>query len=93
VGRDSRPTILLKGCEMQKTPEQEIAELKELVSKYQKILIHASPERFSGVYFICGQLGETDDMGLPEHITVCPAHGLDGFAVYSKTKDYTAPGW
>jgi hypothetical protein len=78
---------------MSKTPQEEIAELKELVAKYQKIILHASPDKFEGVYFICGQMGGTDGMGLPEHITVCPAYGLDGFAVYTKTRDYTAPGW
>jgi len=32
-------------------------------------------------------------MGLPEMIIVCPAYGLDGMAVYTKTTDYSAPEW
>jgi len=41
--------------------------------------------------FICGGSEEKDEMGLPKMITVCPAYGLDGFAVYHKTSDYNAP--
>lgn len=43
--------------------------------------------------FICGLSGARDQMGLPERLFICPAEGLDGFAVYTKTRDYDAPGW
>lgn len=59
----------------------------------KKIFVHASAEKFEGVYFICGESGDKDDMGLPEYISVCPAFGLDGIAMYKKHKDYSAPGW
>ena len=59
----------------------------------KKIFVHAQPEKFEGVYFICGEGGDKDAMGLPEFISVCPAHGADGFAYYKKHKDYSAPGW
>lgn len=59
----------------------------------KKIFIHAQPEKFEGTFFICGESGEKDDIGLPEYISVCPAYGLDGFAIYKKHKDYSAPGW
>ena len=59
----------------------------------KKIFIHASPDKFEGVYFICGEGGEKDDMGLPEFISVCPAYGADGMAMYKKHTDYSAPGW
>ena len=52
----------------------------------------AFPEK-SGHFFICGEAGEKDSMGLPEKIMVCPAYGLDGFAVYKKDRDYDAPEW
>jgi hypothetical protein len=42
-------------------------------------------------YFICGDNNELDASGLPEKIQICPALGADGFAVYTKTKDYSAP--
>jgi hypothetical protein len=64
----------------------------ELFQKLKTIVLHSEPER-SGVYFICGEGGERDSMGLPEKINVCPAYGLDGMAQYTKTKDYSAPEW
>jgi hypothetical protein len=65
----------------------------ELFQKLNKIFVHANADKYQGVYFICGEGGEKDDMGLPEFISVCPAHGLDGFAYYKKHKDYSAPEW
>ena len=64
----------------------------ELFQKLKNIWIHSSPEK-SGAYFICGEGGEKDEMGLPEFISVCPTYGLDGFAYYKKHTKYTAPGW
>jgi len=65
----------------------------ELFQKLKTILKHAKAEQLEGVYFICGESGEKDDMGLPEFISVCPAFGLDGFAYYKKHKEYSAPEW
>lgn len=64
----------------------------ELFQKLKKIWIHSSPEK-SGAFFICGEAGEKDSMGLPEFITVCPTYGLDGFAYYKKHTKYSAPSW
>lgn len=66
---------------------------KKLFDKLKKILLHSYADKYEGVYFICGEAGEKDSLGLPEGILVCPAYGLDGFAYYKKEKDYTAPGW
>jgi hypothetical protein len=52
-----------------------------------------SAEKLQGVYFICGEGGEKDSMNLPQKLLVCPAYGLDGFAVYTKSSDYSAPGY
>lgn len=43
--------------------------------------------------FICGGGGDTGVDDLPEFIMVCPALGADGFAVYKKHKDYSAPSY
>ena len=59
----------------------------------KKIFVHVQPEKFEGVYFVCGEGGEKDSMGLPEYISICPAHGLDGFAMYKKHKEYSSPEW
>lgn len=65
---------------------------QEKVEKYENILKAAFPEK-SGHFFICGEAGEKDTMGLPDKIFVCPTYGLDGFAVYKKDRDYDAPGY
>jgi hypothetical protein len=67
-------------------------ELKALRKSYE-ILRHIMAEKLEGVYFICGEGGEKDSVGLPEKILVCPAYGLDGMAIYTKTSDYSAPGY
>ena len=65
----------------------------ELFQKLKTILKHSKAEKLEGIYFICGESGEKDDMGLPEFISVCPAVGLDGIAMYKKHTEYSAPGW
>jgi hypothetical protein len=67
--------------------EGELAQLRRV----HKMVRHLSAEKLEGVYFICGEAGAKDDMGLPEKIMVCPAYGLDGFAIYTKTSGYSAP--
>jgi hypothetical protein len=73
--------------------EGELRQLRESNEKFLKIFRHANAEKLEGVYFICGEGGEKDAMGLPEKILVCPAYGLDGMAIYTKTSDYSAPGY
>jgi len=69
----------------------------ERLKKYEKIVRHQWAERLAerglSVYFICGEGGEKDEMGLPELISVCPSFGLDGFAYYKKHTEYSAPGY
>jgi hypothetical protein len=43
--------------------------------------------------FICGVAGEVGNDNMNEYILVCPAYGADGFALYKKHKDYSAPGY
>jgi hypothetical protein len=43
--------------------------------------------------FICGGSEEKDAMGLPKMITVCPSYGCDGFAIYERKGEYSAPGY
>ena len=63
----------------------------ELFQKLKTILKHSKAEQLEGVYFICGEGGEKDAMGLPKFIQVCPAFGLDSFAMYKKHTEYSAP--
>lgn len=71
---------------------EEVLLLRKKVEKYETMFKHAMAEK-TGVFFICGEAGEKDSMGLPEKIMVCPTYGLDGFASYKKDGDYSAPGW
>ena len=66
--------------------------LLERLERAQKILTHLFTEH-SGAYFICGEAGARDSLGLPDKILVCPTYGLDGFCAYKKDGDYSAPGW
>jgi hypothetical protein len=43
--------------------------------------------------FICGDVGDTDEYGMREYYLVCPMYGADGFALYKKHKEYSAPGY
>ena len=63
----------------------------EKLRRVHTMVRHLSAEKLEGVFFICGEAGAKDDMGLPEKIMVCPAYGLDGFAIYTKTSGYSAP--
>ena len=70
----------------------DLAKAREKDIRTTQILCKAFPEK-SGHFFICGEAGEKDSMGLPETILVRPAYGLDGFAMYKKHTDYSAPEW
>ena len=67
-------------------------ELREL-RRIKTAVKHIMAEKLEGVYFICGESQNKDNMGLPDKISVCPSYGLDGFAIYTKTSDYSAPGY
>ena len=71
----------------------ELKKLRETNEKFTNIFKHSNPEKYEGVYFICGEGGDRDGMGLPEKLFVCPAYGLDGMAIYTKTSEYSAPEW
>lgn len=69
-----------------------LAEQQAVINKVYKIIAHTIPEQ-TGMFFICGESGLKDQMGLPEVIFVCPAIGLDGVARYAKTSGYTSPDY
>ena len=57
----------------------------ELFEKLKKIWFHTQPDK-TGLYFICGEGGEHDEVGLPEIILVCPQMGTNITSVYRKEK-------
>jgi hypothetical protein len=70
--------------------ENELEKLKKENSRLVEEL-----KRLYGVDrpFICVTAGKVDADGLNEYILVCPMYGADGFAMYKKHKDYSAPGY
>ena len=70
----------------------EIERLQAENDRLKAMIRHAVADR-TGVYFICGDGGTKDDLGLPEIILVCPAYGADGFAIYKKASEYSAPSY
>lgn len=70
----------------------EIERLQAENDRLKAMIRHAVADR-TGVYFICGEGGTKDDLGLPEIILVCPAYGADGFAIYKKASEYSAPSY
>ena len=63
-----------------------------ILNKVKTAIVHERAED-TGAYFITGEMGEKDDVGLPDQILICPTYGLAGFAVYTKTRNYTGPGY
>jgi hypothetical protein len=61
-------------------------ELKSDNERLTNILRHILAESMPGVYFICGEVGDHDELGLPDHILVCPAYGSDVVQIYEKKK-------
>ncbi|PHS22228.1 MAG: hypothetical protein COA84_13805 [Robiginitomaculum sp.] len=42
-----------------------------------KLMFKGYMSREINTYFVCGEGGERDRLGLPEYLTVCPAFGSD----------------
>ena len=68
----------------------EAANRIELMSKFLRHNLLAT--KLEGVFFICGEAGEKDQNGIPEHIHICPAYGSDVTYVFTRGKSY-APEW
>lgn len=71
---------------------EKLVKVAKYLQRVKTALLTSEPEK-SGALFITGVSGERDDMGLPEYISVCPTHGLDGFAMYKKHTEYSAPSY
>ena len=74
--------------------EGELKSLREKVALYDKIFLHSfASDKVGNVYFICGEGGEKDKIGLPERIYICPAYGVDWFQIYEKSQSAVGPEW
>jgi len=63
----------------------ELTETLDILEKQQKIIRRIYVEHFPDTYFICGEIGEKDQNGLPKYIQICPAYGLDWSHIYERT--------
>ena len=69
---------------------EKLTRVATFLLKVKTAFMTSKPEE-TGALFITGISGEKDEMGLPEYISVCPTYGLDGFALYKKHTEYSAP--
>ena len=58
--------------------------------RLKNILRRLVPDRFPGIFFICGEGGKKDVNGLPERIHVCPSYGCGWSQIYTRTGGPTA---
>lgn len=91
IPKDRYQQIIEKFDESPSYMAEEICRLDRDIERYKTIIRQLVQD--GDAAFICGGGGKKDQMGLQDFIFVCPTAGLDGFAVYTKIKDYSAPGW
>ena len=48
--------------------------LQEENAFMKRVLKHVFPEK-SEAYYLCGEHGEKNELGLPEEVVICPAYG------------------
>ena len=68
-------------------------ELKKLRMVYEIFDHTVLAEKFGDRYFICGEVGGKDKNNLPDKLLICPAYGVDWFAMYKKTDQTAGPEW
>lgn len=71
----------------------EIERLREKCNKQAMVLRRLNPENFPNTYFICGEMGEKDQNGMPAKIMVAPAYGVDFSYEYVYNGRVTGPEW
>ena len=69
-----------------------IERVAKIFAKVRIAMLTEKPEK-TGALFITGIGGEKDAMGLPERLHICPSFGLAGSAIYTKTSEYSEPGY
>ena len=79
------------GADTTLATHEDCLKVATILNKVKTAIIHERAED-TGAYFITGELGEKDDVGLPDQIMICPTMGLAGFALYKKSRNYSEPG-
>lgn len=68
------------------------SDMETMLMVVSKVIRHINAEK-NGAYFICGEGGSKNDVGLPERIHVCATYGLDWFTTYKRTDETHGPQW
>ena len=63
----------------------ELETMHDMLCKQQVIIRRIYAEHLPDTWFVCGEMGEKDQNGLPQYIDVCPAYGAGWYQVYEKT--------
>ena len=63
----------------------ELETMHDMLCKQQVIIRRIYAEHLPDTWFVCGEMGEKDQNGLPQYIDVCPAYGVGWYQVYEKT--------
>jgi len=76
------------GADLNAATHNDCIQIATVLNRVKTAIVHERPEE-TGAYFICGESDQKDDAdGLPDRIMICPAHGLNGFAVYKKERNW-----
>ena len=79
------------GADISKATHEDCLKIAGILNKVKTAIMHERAE-VTGTYFITGEMGDRDDVGLPEQLMICPTNGLNGFALYKKSRNYSEPG-
>jgi hypothetical protein len=60
--------------------------LQEENAFMKKVLKHVFPEK-TDAYYLCGEHGDKNELGLPEEVMICPAYGKQELVKYKRQEE------
>lgn len=75
------------GADINLATHEDCLNVAGILNRVKTAIVHSRPEE-TGAFFVCGASDKLGADGLPDSIMICPAAGLDGFAIYKKTRDW-----
>lgn len=63
----------------------QIEKLQEENAFMRRVLTHVFPEE-TEAYYLCGEQGDKDDLGLPEYVIICPSYGKQELSRYQRVE-------
>lgn len=91
IQRNYKQLAEAMGADIDLATHDNCIEVAHILNRIKTGMIH-NRAADTGTYFISGEIGDKDDVGLPDKILVTPTYGLNGFAVYRKERNYSEPG-